>query len=38
MDNQKNILKDIDDKKEITEENEKALRKAIEDFQKIYKK
>jgi F-type H+-transporting ATPase subunit alpha len=38
MDNQKNILKDIDDKKEITEENEKALRKAIEDFQKINKK
>ena len=38
MDNKKNILKDIDDKKEITEENEKALKKAIEDFQKINKK
>ena len=38
MDNKKNILKDIDDKKEIREENEKALKKAIEDFQKINKK
>ncbi len=36
--NQPNILKDIDSKKEITEENEKALAKAINDFFDINKK
>ena len=36
-DNYSNVLKDIDDKKEITEQNEKALRKAIEDYFKINK-
>ena len=30
--NHPNILKDIDEKKEITEENENALNKAITDF------
>ena len=33
-----NILKDIESKKEITEENEKALNKAIEDFFQVNKK
>ena len=33
-----NILKDIEDKKEITEENEKALNKAINDFFEVSKK
>ena len=37
-DNHGNILKDIDSKKEITDDNEKALRKAIEDYLKISKK
>ena len=33
-----NILKDIEEKKEITEENEKALNKAINDFFDVNKK
>jgi len=33
-----NILKDIESKKEITEENEKALNKAINDFFEVSKK
>ncbi len=37
-DNHGKVLKDIDEKKEITEENEKALNKAIEDFFKVNKK
>ena len=36
--NKPNILKDIEDKKEITEENEKALNKAINDFFEVNKK
>ena len=36
--NKPNILKDIEDKKEITEENEKALNKAINDFFQVNKK
>ena len=37
-DNHGKVLKDIDEKKEITEENEKSLDKAIEDFFKVNKK
>ena len=36
--NKPNILKDIEDKKEITEENEKALNAAINDFFEVNKK
>ena len=36
--NHPNILKDIDNKKEISEENEKALQKAIVDFFEVSKK
>ena len=36
--NHPEILKDIDEKKEISEENEKALRKAIDDFFAIKEK
>ena len=32
------VLKDIEDKKEISEENERALNKAIEDYFKVHKK
>ena len=35
--NKPNILKDIEDKKEISEENEKALKAAIEDFFQVNK-
>ena len=38
LNNHPNVLKDIDEKKEITEENEKALNKAIDDFFQINKK
>ena len=38
LNNHPEILKDIDDKKEISEDNEKALRKAIEDFFAIKEK
>ena len=37
-DNHPNILKDIDDKKEISEETEKALYKVIVDFFKVNEK
>ena len=37
-DNHPNILKDIDDKKEISEETEKALHKVIVDFFKVNEK
>ena len=36
--NKPNILKDIEEKKEITEENEKALNRAIDDFFEVNKK
>ena len=36
--NHPNILKDIDNKKEISEENEKALQKAVVDFFEVSKK
>ena len=36
--NHAKILKDIDEKKEITQENEQALRKAIDDFLKVQNK
>ena len=36
--NKPNILKDIDEKKEISEETEKALNKAIEDYFQVNKK
>ena len=36
--NHPNILKDIDNKKEISEENEKALQKAVADFFEVSKK
>lgn len=38
LNNHANILKDIDEKKEITEDNEKALRKAIKDYFDIQNK
>ena len=36
--NHPNILKDIDTKKELSEETEKALNKAIDDFFQVNKK
>ena len=36
--NHPNILKDIDNKKELSEETEKALNQAIDDFFQVYKK
>ena len=38
LNNQPKVLEDIDKQKEITEENEKALKKAVEDFFKIKNK
>ena len=38
LNNHNNILKDIDEKKEITGENEAALKKAIDEFFKINEK
>ena len=38
LNNKPNVLKDIDEKKEITEETEKALNAAIEDFFAVNKK
>ena len=38
LNNHPEILKDIDEKKEISEDNEKALRKAIDDFFAIKEK
>ena len=37
-DNHPNILKDIDERKEITSENEQALKSAIDDFFKVNEK
>ena len=36
--NHPKILKDIDEKKEITDENDKALNKAIKDYFALQKK
>ena len=38
LDNKPAVLKDIDEKKEITDANESALRNAIEDFFKVNEK
>ena len=35
LNNHKEILKDIDEKKEITESNEQAFKKALDEFKQI---